>query len=451
MAKTKTIYVCQNCGTKSVKWQGKCSGCGEWNTFVEEVIQDSKTIEQVATASKKLNISNLENFDSVNVQRIQLPDKEFNRVVGGGIVPGSLILLGGEPGIGKSTLLLQLAVMLQDKKVLYVSGEESVGQIKIRAKRINIKNKNCLLVAETKLETIAQAIENENPSIIIIDSIQTLTTNVIDNTAGSVTQIRECTARLSDIAKVKNIPIFLVGHITKEGYIAGPKILEHMVDTVLYFEGDRNYDYRILRTIKNRFGSISDIGIYEMNEKGLREVKNPSEVLLSQRDIDLSGISIAATIEGIRPMLIEIQALVAPTYYGTPQRTTTGFDSKRMSMLLAVLEKRCDLKMNSQDVFLNIAGGIKVKDPSIDLSAVIAIASSFNDFPIKDNVCFVGEVGLSGEIRPVKQLEKRITEAEKLGFDKIYVSSYNKNINSKNSSIEIIAMDTVAKLIKHLF
>ncbi|MBT3302466.1 MAG: DNA repair protein RadA [Bacteroidetes bacterium] len=451
MAKLKSIFICQNCGTNSVKWQGKCASCGEWNTFVEEIVADKKTANKLRLKGSAAPTETLGNYDSIALSRIPLPDKELHRIIGNGLVPGSLLLLGGEPGIGKSTLLLQLALQMKDSIVLYISGEESINQIKLRAQRLGLVNSNCHLLPETNLEIIIQTIESLSPSILIIDSIQTLSTSLVESTAGSVVQIKECTARISDIAKKNNISAFLIGHITKEGYIAGPKILEHMVDTVLYFEGDRNYDYRILRTIKNRFGSVSDIGIYEMNEKGLEGVLNPSEVLLSQRDIDLSGISIAATLEGIRPMLIEIQALVTPSYYGTPQRTSTGFDNRRLSMLLAVLEKRCGLKMISQDVFLNIAGGIKVEDPSTDLAVFSALVSSFYDNPISNNSCFAGEIGLSGEIRPVRQLGKRISEAEKLGFDQIFVSSYNKKIQAHSSKIKVIALETVQQLLKKLF
>lgn len=451
MTKLKSIYICQNCGISSVKWQGKCTACGEWNTFVEEIVPDKKTLNKNLLSNSSFSTITLANYDSAELKRIPLPDLELNRIIGNGLVPGSLILLGGEPGIGKSTLLLQLALKMTALTILYISGEESVNQIKLRAQRIGLLNPNCHLLPETNLESIAQVIDSISPNILIIDSIQTLNSSLIESTAGSVPQIRECTARISDIAKKNNISAFLIGHITKDGYIAGPKILEHMVDTVLYFEGDRNYDYRILRTIKNRFGSVSDIGIYEMNEKGLEGVLNPSEILLSQRDIDLSGIAIAATLEGIRPMLIEIQALVTPSYYGTPQRTCTGFDNRRLSMLLAVLEKRCGLKMISQDVFLNIAGGIKVEDPATDLSVFAALVSSFYDNPITKNSCFSGEIGLSGEIRPVRQLEKRISEAEKLGFERIFISSYNKNFTGLKSKIEVIALQTVQQLLKSIF
>ncbi|MBC8343839.1 MAG: DNA repair protein RadA [Bacteroidetes bacterium] len=450
MAKLKSIYICQNCGANSVKWQGKCNSCGEWNSFIEEIVAAKKNPVKLPSLSSTTTES-LANYESLELQRILLPDLEMNRIIGNGLVPGSLVLLGGEPGIGKSTLLLQLALKMTEKVVLYISGEESINQIKLRAQRIGLVNPNCHLLPETNWESISQVIDSISPKMIIIDSIQTLSSSMIESTAGSVPQIRECTALISDMAKKKNISAFLIGHITKDGYIAGPKILEHMVDTVLYFEGDRNYDYRILRTIKNRFGSVSDIGIYAMNERGLEAVLNPSEILLSQRDADLSGIAIAATLEGIRPMLIEIQALVTPSYYGTPQRTCTGFDNRRLSMLLAVLEKRCGLKMISQDVFLNIAGGIKVEDPSTDLAIFAALVSSFYDNAIINNSCFCGEIGLSGEIRPVRQLEKRISEAEKLGFERIFISSYNKNYQKLKGRIKIIAQQSVQQVLKSIF
>ena len=451
MSKTKISYVCQSCGATSVKWQGKCPSCGEWNSIVEEIVSVKKTEHLAPRSLHSKTFDTLADFGATKPERIQVADMEINRITGGGLVPGSVLLLGGEPGIGKSTLLLQMAVNLKNRKVLYASGEESLGQIKLRAERIGVKNPDCYLLCETDLDAILQTINSVAPEIVIIDSIQTLSASYLDNTAGSVTQIRECAAKLSAEAKSSNTTIFLVGHITKDGNIAGPKILEHMVDTVLYFEGDRNYDFRILRTIKNRFGSVSDIGIYEMDEKGLQEVKNPSDILLSRRDVDISGIAISATIEGIRPMLIEIQALVSPAYYGTPQRNTTGFDNRRLSMLLAVLEKRCGLKLSTQDVFLNIAGGIRVEEPSIDLGCVASVASSFYDLPANNFYCFAGEVGLSGEIRPVRYLDKRISEAEKLGFSKIFVSSYNKNLHLHKRKIEVVSVDTVRKLIQLLF
>lgn len=451
MAKSSTVYICNTCGFNSIKWQGKCPSCGEWNSFIEEVSTD----KSVKTTRRTKPLQSLEDFGelAVNpVKRIALPEDEFNRVTGGGIVPGSIILLGGEPGIGKSTLLLQVALRLKHIKSLYISGEESNDQIKLRAKRLNLTNSSCLLLPETNLETVLSAIEQLNPELVIIDSIQTLNSEDIDNTPGSISQIRHCAAKLTELAKRKNISIILVGHITKEGYLAGPKLLEHMVDTVLYFEGDRNYDYRILRTMKNRFGSVSDIGIYEMNESGLAEIKNPSEILLSHRENDLSGITISAMLEGNRPILIELQALVTPTHFGTPQRNSTGFDSRRLSMILAVLEKRCGLRMNIQDVFLNVAGGLKVSDTSTDLGAAVAIASSLKDNPVSRNYCFAGELGLSGEIRPVRHLEKRISEAEKLGFTRIFVSPFNKNIKSmKFTNIQISCINSLSQLLSELF
>ncbi len=398
------------------------------------------------------SVASLGDFELTAVNRLQTPDEELNRVLGGGIVTGSLILIGGEPGIGKSTLLLQLALEQRDKTILYVTGEESLNQVKMRAYRIGDPNPECYLLPETSVEVIVQKIKGIAPDILIVDSIQTLTTSEVDSTAGSIPQIRESTTHLQRWAKQKNMAVFLVGHITKEGFIAGPKILEHMVDTVLYFEGDQNYNYRILRTIKNRFGSVAEIGIYEMLEQGLYQVKNPSEILLSQRNETLSGVAIGAMLEGIRPMLIEIQALVSPAYYGTPQRSTTGFDGRRLNMLLAVLEKRCGLKLSIQDVFLNIAGGLKVEDPSTDLSVTVAIASSYQDMAVGDHICFAGEIGLSGEIRPVQQVEKRILEAEKLGFEQIYISTFNKkHLDQKERTIEIVSKDTVYEVLKALF
>jgi DNA repair protein RadA/Sms len=446
MAKEKTVYTCQSCGYNAVKWQGKCPSCNQWNTFVEEKVVKNTVVKKTF---KSDNLITLGDFDSQKIERITLPDKEFNRVTGNGIVPGSVVLIGGEPGIGKSTLLLQIALKLQNIKTLYVSGEESSNQLKLRAERISIKNHNCFLLTETNYHAIDSAIDKVKPDLVIIDSIQTMFIPELENTPGSVSQIRENAYRITNKAKSHNIPVILIGHITKDGYIAGPKILEHVVDTVLYFEGDRNYDYRILRAMKNRFGSVSEIGIYEMSSSGLSEIENPSEVLLSQRDQNLSGISIAATVEGIRPFLIESQALVSTTHYGMPQRTTTGFDSRRLSMLLAVLEKRCGLKLSSQDVFLNMAGGIKVEDPSVDLGVASSIVSSLIEEPVNNHYCFAGEIGLSGEIRPVKQLDKRIGEAEKLGFKKIFISSYNKPI--KTGNIEIVHVDTLQNFIRKMF
>ncbi len=447
------MYVCQQCGATSVQWKGKCPSCGAWNSYIEEVIvEQSKSKPKSLIAPSDNEIVTLDNVNVEELERFPTVDSELNRVLGGGIVPGSVILLGGEPGIGKSTILLQLALQNQNNRILYVSGEESLNQIRLRASRLGMTNANCFLTAESGLEHIVATVKKTEPEIIIVDSIQTVSSQMVDAAPGSVPQIRECTSELIRLAKKTNAAIFLIGHITKDGYIAGPKLLEHMVDAVLYFEGDRHYNYRILRTMKNRFGSVAEIGIYEMGDKGLRTIENPSEILLTTRSEALSGVSIAATLEGIRPMLVEIQALVSPSPYSTPQRTTTGFDSKRMSMLLAVLEKRCGLRMNIYDVFLNIAGGLKVEDPAIDLSVITAMASSYNDIAIPLNACFAGEVGLSGEIRPVNQIEKRISEAEKLGFRKFYLSSYNeKSITRKFKDIELEYVDTVAKLLYKIF
>jgi DNA repair protein RadA/Sms len=449
--KNKLIYVCQQCGTTSAKWSGKCTSCGAWNSIIEEIVPD-KTRNNPSVSLKDTNIATLGSLTPDVVTRIITKDNELNRVMGGGIVPGSVVLLGGEPGIGKSTVMLQLALENKELKILYVSGEESLNQIKLRANRIGLTNDNCYLFPETTLEQIISAAKKIEPDLIIIDSIQTVSAMNIDTAPGSVVQIRECTSELISYAKKNETAIFLIGHITKDGYIAGPKILEHMVDTVLYFEGDRHYNYRILRTMKNRFGSVAEIGIYEMSDKGLAPILNPSEILLTTRDETLSGIAIAAMLEGLRPMLVEIQALVSPSPYSTPQRTATGFDAKRMAMHLAVLEKRCGLRINIHDVFLNIAGGLKVEDPAIDLAAIAAMASSFNDIALPAEACFAGEVGLSGEIRPVYQIEMRIGEAEKLGFKKFFLSSYNqKSISRKFKNIELVFCDTVEKLLIKMF
>lgn len=449
--KTKTLYVCQQCGSTAVKWMGRCPSCGAWNSFIEEIVEKVKP-KAVGMGIKEGEIITLDSLSPEVLVRMVTPDDELNRVLGGGIVPGSVILLGGEPGIGKSTILLQLALACQGMKILYVSGEESMNQIKIRANRLGLTNADCYLIAETTLEHINDAAKKVEPDIIIVDSIQTVSSQEIDSAPGSVPQIRECTSELIQFAKKSNTAIFLIGHITKEGYIAGPKILEHMVDTVLYFEGDRHYNYRILRTMKNRFGSVAEIGIYEMGDKGLIPIQNPSEILLTTRSEALSGISIAATLEGIRPMLIEIQALVSPSPYSTPQRTTTGFDAKRLSMLLAVLEKRCGLRINIYDVFVNIAGGLKVDEPAIDLAVATSLATSYKDLALPMDCCFAGEIGLSGEIRPVNQIETRISEAEKLGFKTFYLSSYNKkSISRKYDEIKLVYTDTLEKLLNQLF
>ena len=451
MAKLKTSFFCQNCGTQYAKWQGQCNACKEWNTIVEEIIQKEeksgwKSASEVRKAPKPLRINEIDSSQEV---RLDTLDSELNRVLGGGIVPGSLILLGGEPGIGKSTLLLQISLKLP-YKTLYVSGEESQKQIKMRAERITPNGDNCYILTETKTQNIFQQIQEIEPEIVIIDSIQTLHTDYIESTAGSISQIRECTAELIKFAKETNVPVILIGHITKDGTIAGPKILEHMVDTVLQFEGDRNHVYRILRSLKNRFGSTAELGIYEMLGSGLREVSNPSEILLSHREEELSGTAIASTLEGMRPLMIEIQALVSTAVYGTPQRSTTGYNAKRLNMLLAVLEKRAGFRLGTKDVFLNVTGGISVDDPAIDLAVVAAILSSNEDIAVGKDVCFAGEVGLSGEIRPVNRVEQRIQEAEKLGFATIFVSKYNK-ISIKNSIIKIVLVSKIEEVVENLF
>ncbi len=459
MSKIKTAYFCQGCGYESTKWAGKCPGCQQWNTFVEELIQkDSKknsstdwqTYNGDSTATKKTRALNT--VESLNTPRVVTPDLELNRVLGGGIVPGSIVLVAGEPGIGKSTLFLQMGLQLQDVVVLYISGEESEQQIKMRADRLNIKNENFYLLTETSTQTIFQEVKKLKPQLIIVDSIQTLESPFIESSPGSVSQIRECAAEFQQFAKETNTPVFLIGHITKDGTIAGPKLLEHMVDTVLQFEGDRHYAYRILRTLKNRFGSTAELGIYQMNETGMVPVTNPSEILITQKEDQLSGIAIAATIEGQRPLLIEVQALVTQSVYGTPQRTVTGFDLRRLQLLLAVLEKRGGFHFGVKDVFLNIAGGLKVEDPSIDLAVLSALLSSYEDVAIPHSVCFAGEVGLSGEIRAVNRVEQRITEAQKLGFEKIIVSKYNqKGLDKKRFQIEVVMMGRVEELYRYFF
>ncbi|MFM8431451.1 MAG: DNA repair protein RadA [Bacteroidota bacterium] len=429
MAKAKSTYYCQQCGANSPKWVGKCASCGQWNTYVEEVV--SKTSESglwKKSTGKNVRSAQPHLLDEIatgSEQRIVLPDQELNRVLGGGVVPGSLVLIGGEPGIGKSTLVLQVALQLKSLPVLYVSGEESEQQLKMRADRVGAKNDKFFVLTETSLNNIFNQIATVKPSLLIVDSIQTLFTDTVESSPGSVSQIRECTAELLRFAKESNTPVFLIGHITKDGVMAGPKILEHMVDTVLQFEGDRHHIYRILRAMKNRFGSTAELGIYEMQGSGLREVSNPSEVLIAQRDEGLSGTSIAATMEGVRPLMIETQALVSSAVYGTPQRSSTGFDLRRLSMLLAVLEKRCGFRLGAKDVFLNIAGGIRVEDPAIDLSVICSILSSNEDIAISPKICLSAEVGLSGEIRPVTRIDQRISEAEKLGFEQIIISKYN--------------------------
>lgn len=463
MSKVKTSFFCQNCGYESVKWVGQCPSCGQWNTFVEELIHkddSNKNGWKDYHAEKRTARTILLNeISGSEEKRMQSADPELNRVLGGGIVPGSLVLVAGEPGIGKSTLFLQNGLWLKDISVLYISGEESEQQIKMRADRLGLHNDHFYLLTETSTQVIFQEIKKLRPRLVIVDSIQTLHTPLIDSSPGSVSQIRECAAEFQRFAKETNTPVFLIGHITKDGSIAGPKILEHMVDTVLQFEGDRHYAYRILRTLKNRFGSTAELGIYEMTDAGMRGVLNPSEILITQKEDQLSGIAIAATIEGIRPLLIEVQALVTQSVYGTPQRTVSGFDLRRLQLLLAVLEKRGGFHFGVKDVFLNIAGGLKVEDPSIDLAVLCALLSSYEDTPLQQQICFAGEVGLSGEIRAVNRIEQRIAEAEKLGFEKIIVSKYNQKGLSKSktgkpgpaSGIEVVMMGRVEEVYRYLF
>lgn len=449
MAGSKSVYYCQNCGTRSATWLGRCNVCGQWNTFVEEVIQrsPSKKRENVVVDSQPQLLKDITGDTSV---RISSGIGELDRVLGGGIVQGSIILLGGDPGIGKSTLMLQLALNIKNTKVLYVSGEESATQIKLRASRMQLDSDNCYLVNETNLQAIFSHIDSIKPNILIIDSIQTLQTDTLDSSAGSISQIRETASELQRYAKQTATTIFLIGHITKDGVLAGPKVLEHIVDVVLQFEGDNKFVYRLIRATKNRFGSVSEIGIFEMMQNGLREVDNPSEILISHRDEDISGVAVATTIEGNRPLLIEIQALVAPAIYGNPQRSSTGFDFRRLSMLLAVLDKKCGKKFSSHDVFLNIAGGIKTDDTAVDLSIVAALLSSAMDVPISSKDCFAGELSLSGEVRPVSRIDTRISEAMKLGYKRIFISASSK-VQTHYDHIEVKKISKVSELIKYLF
>ena len=456
MAKTKTAFVCTQCGNDSPKWLGKCPVCGEWNSYVEEIISKTTTSSSLpqlsnfeVSKSKPLLLNDIHTTDEV---RMNMNDQELNRVLGGGLVPGSLILIGGEPGIGKSTLVLQTVLKINQYKTLYISGEESAKQLKLRAERLGSTNDNCFIVCETHLEQIFTHINNVKPDLIIIDSIQTIYTEKVESSPGSVTQVRETAASILKFAKETGTPVLLIGHINKEGSIAGPKVLEHIVDTVLQFEGDQHYMYRILRSIKNRFGSTSELGIYEMQQSGLREVNNPSELLLTQNHEGLSGVAISAAIEGVRPFLIETQALVSTAAYGTPQRSATGFDIRRMNMLLAVLEKRVGFKLGQKDVFLNIAGGLKVNDPAMDLAIISAILSSSLDTSIEREVCMCGEVGLSGEIRPVNRIEQRILEAEKLGFKKILIPHNNlKGFDLNKLNIQVKAVRKVEEAFRELF
>ena len=457
MAKTKTVYICSHCGADSPKWLGKCPNCGEWNTYVEEVVA-----KEVPSAKRPApsGLSErgqarpvlLRDITAEKEDRLDLKDQELNRVLGGGLVKGSLVLIGGEPGIGKSTLVLQTILKLHDLKVLYVSGEESYRQLKMRADRLAPDSQNCLILCETNLEQIFVQAQNVQPDLLIIDSIQTIFTELVESSPGSVSQVRECSAAILKYAKESGVPVLLIGHINKEGSIAGPKVLEHIVDTVLQFEGDQHYMYRILRSIKNRFGSTAELGIYEMRQEGLREVSNPSELLLTQNHEGLSGVAIAAAIEGIRPFLIETQALVSSAVYGTPQRSATGFDIRRMNMLLAVLEKRAGFKLAQKDVFLNIAGGLRVNDPAIDLAVLAAVLSSSLDISIEPGVCMAGEVGLSGEIRPVNRIEQRIMEAEKLGFSRILIPHNNlKGFDTSRCRIQIVQVRKVEEAFRQLF
>ena len=467
VTKEKTVFVCRECGFDSPKWTGKCPSCGMWNTMVEKTIRAEKpsaTVSLRKSASGKSDGTpqpeTLDTIETTEEPRIDMRDAELNRVLGGGLVPGSIVLLGGEPGIGKSTLILQTVMQLQGQKVLYVSGEESARQIKMRADRLansqqptaNSQREALLVLCETSLENIYTQIKEVQPTIVVIDSIQTISSEYVESSAGSLTQVRECAASLLKFAKESGTPVLLIGHITKDGTIAGPKILEHIVDAVLQFEGDQHYLYRILRPIKNRFGSTSELGIYEMRENGLRQVSNPSELLLTDSHQGMSGVSIACTIEGVRPFLIEVQALASTAVYGTPQRSAIGFDVRRMNMLLAVLEKRVGFKLGQKDVFLNIAGGLKVSDPAIDLAVISAILSSSLDIAIDRTVCMTGEVGLSGEIRPVSRIEQRIAEAGKLGFERIIIPSANMHgLNTKKAGIEIVPVSKVEEAFKQLF
>lgn len=452
MAKSKTVFVCQNCGTESAKWIGRCPSCKEWNTYHEEIIApvSPRNISFIESREKK-KPELLDSISSDEKKRQKTGLEELDRILGGGMVAGSLMLIGGEPGVGKSTLALQLALALKQTKILYVSGEESEEQISLRAKRLKVSNPQCYVLCETELENILAHSEQLKPGLIIIDSIQTISTSMLESSAGSVSQVRECAAQLLKYSKGTGIPVFLIGHITKDGTLAGPKVLEHIVDVVLYFEGDNNYVYRILRSAKNRFGSTSEIGIFEMVEAGLREVNNPSEMFINQHEESLSGISIAATVDGLRPFLIETQALVSSAVYGTPQRSATGFDIRRLNMLLAVLEKRAGFRLAVKDVFLNIAGGIKVADPAIDLAIISSVLSSNLDIPVSREACLAGEVGLSGEIRPVSRIEQRIREASKMGFKKIYLSKFHKGVSVKGNEIEIVPVGKIEHLVRSLF
>ncbi|HSC53929.1 MAG TPA: DNA repair protein RadA [Phnomibacter sp.] len=456
MSKVKTAFFCGSCGYESAKWAGKCPACGEWNTFTQEVIHKEGKSTKAAwqdekESPNKVKTISIHAVDGSSQPRIETPDPEINRVLGGGIVPGSVVLVAGEPGIGKSTLFLQLGLQMQGITTLYISGEESQQQIKMRADRLKLAAPDFYLLTETNTQTIFAEIKKLRPELLIVDSIQTLESPYIDSAAGSISQIKECAAELQRFAKETNTPVFMIGHITKDGNIAGPKILEHMVDTVLQFEGDRHYTYRILRTQKNRFGSTSELGIYEMSEAGMRAVLNPSEILISQKEDHLSGSAIAATMEGMRPLLIEVQALVTQSVYGTPQRTVSGFDLRRLQLLLAVLEKRGGFQFGMKDVFVNIAGGLRVEDPSIDLAVVIALLSSYDDVPMPHHICFAGEIGLNGEIRAVNRIEQRIAEAARLGFEKIFISRFHAKSLGKVHGIEVVTAGRIDEVYRAIF
>lgn len=463
MAKDKVVYVCKECGQESPKWVGRCPSCGQWNTYVEQVVRRETASrllpEGLGEKTERVKPRTLSEIETREEPRIDMHDAELNRVLGGGLVQGSLVLLGGEPGIGKSTLVLQTVMNLRDLRILYVSGEESARQLKLRANRLNVEqaqggqdSQECLIVCETSLEQIFNHIKNTQPQLVIIDSIQTISTEAVESSPGSLSQVRECAAMLLKFAKTQNVPVILIGHITKEGTLAGPKVLEHIVDTVLQFEGDQHYLYRILRSIKNRFGSTAELGIYEMRADGLRQVSNPSELLLNANHEGLSGVAVSSAIEGVRPFLIETQALVSTAAYGNPQRSATGFDGRRLNMLLAVLEKRVGFKLAQKDVFLNIAGGLRVSDPAMDLSVIAAILSSNIDTGIESDVCMAGEVGLSGEIRPVARIEQRIAEAEKLGFQRILIPRANlKGLDVERYKIELVPVRKVEEALRELF